>query len=326
MVRSTALLLGLGLLLLGTGGAPHNATGDEPVLLVANKNGNSLYFVDPASGRVTDSVATGENPHEVAAAPNARRAYVANYAGGTISVIDVTERTERERWTLDGYTRPHGIAVGPAEERVYVTAEEQQAVLELDAASGTVRRVFETGKEVTHMLALTSDASSLFATSIGSGTASVIDLDAGRLVTHTETGEGAEGVAVTPNDDAVWVTNRADDTVSILDGASAEVVDSLSVHGFPIRVAFSPNGRHGIVSAPQSGEIALFDVPEHRLTTRLTVGAKPIGVLLPNNTRAYVANAGAGTVSVVDLETQAVVDTISAGRGPDGMAYLPAEE
>lgn len=324
MVRSTALLLGLSLLLGGMGWVPE-ATGDDPILLVANKNGNSLYFVDPGSGRTTDSVSTGQGPHEVATAPDARRAYVANYAGGTVSVIDVSTRSVVEQWPLDGYDRPHGIAVSPDEDRVYVTAEDQQAVLELNAASGAVRRIFETGKNVTHMLALTSDASSLFATSIESGTTSNIDLDAGRVVAHTETGDGAEGVAVTPNDEAVWVTNRAEDTVSILDAETAAVVDSMSVPGFPIRVAFSPNGRHGIVSAPQTGDVALYDAAKRRLRTRLAVGEKPIGVLAPTNARAFVANSGSGTVSVINLATQSVVGTISAGQGPDGMAYLPAE-
>lgn len=324
MARFTALLFGLGLLLLGTGGAPYEATEDDPVLLVANKNGNSLYFVDPGSGRATDSVSTGQGPHEVAAAPDARRAYVANYAGGSVSVVDVSARSVVEQWPLDGYNRPHGIAVSPDENHVYVTAEDQQAVLELNAASGAVRRIFETGKNVTHMLALTSDASSLFATSIESGTASNVALDAGRVVTHTGTGDGAEGVAVTPDDQTVWVTNRADDTVSILDAKTTAVVDSMSVPGFPIRVAFSPNGRHGLVSTPRTGDIALYDAAKRRLRTRLAVGAKPIGVLVPTNARAFVANSGSGTVSVIDLQAPAVVDTISAGRGPDGMAYIPA--
>lgn len=325
MVRSAAFLLGLGLLLLGSGENPHGTTGDDPVLLVANKNGNSLYFVDPGSGRTMDSVSTGEGPHEVAAAPVASRAYVANYAGGTVSVVDVASRSVVEQWPLDSYDRPHSIAVGPDEERVYVTAEDQQAVLEIDATSGAVRRVFETGKDVTHMLALPSDASFLFATSIGSGRVSKIDLEAGRVVTHTGTGDGAEGVAVTPNDEAVWVTNRAEDTVSILDAETAAVIDSLSAPGFPIRVAFSPNGRHGIVSTPQAGEVVLYDAAERRPRTRLRVGKKPIGVLVPTNTQAFVANAGSSTVSVINLATQSVVGTILAGNGPDGMAYLPAE-
>lgn len=325
MVRSTALLLGLSLLLVGMGWVP-GATEDDPVLLVANKNGDSLYFVDPGSGRATDSVSTGQGPHEVAAAPETRRAYVANYGGGIISVIDAEARKEVDRWPLPDTRRPHGIAVGPDAERVYVTAEDRRAVLALDAASGDVDRVFETRKDGTHMLAVTSDRASLFATSIGSGTASKIDLDVGEVVAHTSTGDGAEGVAVTPSGGAVWVTNRADDTVSILDAEAAAVVDSLYVTGFPIRVAFSPDGRHALVTAPRAGEVALYDAPERRPSSRLDVGEKPIGVIVPTDARAYAADPGSGTVSAIDLETRSIVDTISVGRGPDGMAYLPADE
>lgn len=325
MPRIASLLPGLLVFLLGLGSVGHDPAPDDPLLLVANKNGHSLYFVNPTSGQITDSVPTGKNPHEVAAAPDAERAYVANYAGGTISVVDVATRTVVEQWPLEGYSHLHGIQVGPDEERVYVTAEDQQAVLEIDASSGMVQRVFETGKEVTHMLALTPEASTLYATSIGSGTASKIDLETGRAVAHAETGNGAEGVALTPDGEEVWVTNRADDTVSILDASTATVVDSLSVEGFPIRVAVSPGGRRAVVSCPRAGDIALFDANERRLVTRLDVGEMPIGVVIPNESRAFVANAGAGTVSVVDLNTQTVVDTIPAGYGPDGMAYIPAE-
>lgn len=325
MTRAPFFLTTFLVLLLGGALAIYGPGVDDPVLLIANKNGASLYVVDPASGQVTDSVPTGQGPHEVAAAPKTRRAFVANYGDGTISVIDVDDPKETDRWRLEATQRPHGIAVGPEEERVYVTAEDRQAVLELDAASGAVRRTFETNQEVTHMLALTPGASSLFATSIGSGTTSKIDLASGEVGPHVETGDGAEGVAVSPDGEAVWVTNRTDDTVSILDAASASVVDSLAVDGFPIRVAFSPDGQHALVTAPRAGTAALFDAAERRLLARLDVGAKPIGVLVPTNDRGYVANAGSGTVSVVDLATQSVVDTFRAGRGPDGMAYLPAE-
>ena len=102
------------------------------------------------------------------------------------------------------------------------------------------------------------------------------------------------------------------------------VVDTLSVDGFPIRVDVSPDGRHALVSAPRAGELALYNTGERRLVMRLDVGSKPIGVLVPADDRACVANAGSGTVSVIDLNARAIVDTISAGRGPDGMAYVPS--
>ncbi|MEF8817022.1 MAG: hypothetical protein V5A58_09540 [Salinibacter sp.] len=324
MSRAPFTLTIVAVLMAGAALALYGPGPDAPALLVANKNGASLYLVNPASGQVTDSVSTGAGPHEVAAAPSTRRAFVANYGDGTISVIDIDGPSETARWRLEATQRPHGIAVGPDEERVYVTAEDRQAVLELRAASGTVLRTFETGQDVTHMLALAPNASSLFATSIGSGTATKIDLEQGQMGAPTATGDGAEGVAVSPDGEEVWVTNRADDTVSILDATSASVVDSLSVPGFPIRADVSPDGRHALVSAPRAGDVAVYNADQRRLMTRLDVGQKPIGVLAPTDDRAYVANAGSGTVSVIDLNARAVVDTLSAGRGPDGMAYVPA--
>ena len=48
--------------------------------------------------------------------------------------------------------------------------------------------------------------------------------------------------------------------------------------------------------------------------------ATPIGVLVqPDGSRAYVANANANLVAVVDLESLEVVGTIPTGRQPDGL-------
>jgi len=321
MRRLPTILVGVALLLFIA--AP--ASNDGSLLLVANKNGDSLYFVNASSLEVTDSVATGKSPHEVAVAPERNRAYAANYGAGTITVVDVAERRVTATWLLEGYNRPHGIAVGSAAEHVYVTAEDAQAVLELDAKTGTVLRTFEMGKSGTHMLALSPTGDHLYATSIGSGTLSVIDLGSGQVRTHVRTGDGAEGVAVTPDGEDVWVTNRSDDTVSIFDPESAAVTDTLSVSGFPIRVAIQSNGAHAIMSTPRAGGAVVFDAEPLERVTRIETGKKPIGVLVPSNRpHAFVANSGSQTVSVIDLTDPAVTDTVGVGKAPDGMAFVPA--
>lgn len=292
-------------------------------LLVANKSGNSLYFVHPNSLTVTDSVDTGDQPHEVAAAPDHGQAYVTNYGDGTITVVNVETRTASDHWSLEGYDRPHGIAVGPEEKRVYVTAENNQAVLELDAKTGRVRREFHTGKETTHMLALSSDAHRLYATSIGSGTLSTVNLASGEVMSHIPTGDGAEGVAVAPGDDRVWVTNRAEDSVSIVDPNTSQIVETLEVTGFPIRVDISNCGNHAIISSARAGTVSVFDTNNYEVRSQLQPGDLPIGVLIsPSGKRAFVANAGSNSVSTINLETLSIEKTGSMGREPDGMAFV----
>ena len=325
LVSTAGTVFGLALALLGL--AISIPDDESPVLLVANKQGNSLSFVNVTTHQVENRVTTGAAPHEVAAAPGRQRAYVANYDGGTITVIDVSARRVETTWPLTGYSRPHGIAVGPDEERVYVTAEDARAVLELDAERGNVLRTFETGKDGTHMLALSSNGRRLYATSIGSGTLSIIHLKSGRVETHIRTGEGAEGVAVHPKTGEVWVTNRADDTVAIIDTDRAAVTDTLSVAGFPIRTGVHRSGTHAVVSTPRLGGVVVLDAQNPAVETRIETGAKPIGVLpSPRKRRAFIANSGSKTVSIVDLESATITDTIRVGRGPDGMAFLAADE
>ncbi|GDY65937.1 hypothetical protein SAV14893_053300 [Streptomyces avermitilis] len=49
----------------------------------------------------------------------------------------------------------------------------------------------------------------------------------------------------------------------------------------------------------------------------IPVGDTPGGIALtPTGTRAYVANHGSNTVSVLDTVTDTVIDTIATGAGP----------
>jgi YVTN family beta-propeller protein len=56
-------------------------------------------------------------------------------------------------------------------------------------------------------------------------------------------------------------------------------------------------------------------------TVRVKVGAEPVSIAADsNNGRAYVANAGDGTVSVIDGKTDAVLATVAIGANPYSIA------
>ena len=62
---------------------------------------------------------------------------------------------------------------------------------------------------------------------IGSGSVTALDLESGENLGSVATGDGAEGVAVTPDGSQVWVTNRGADTVSRVDPETLEVTKTL---------------------------------------------------------------------------------------------------
>lgn len=312
-------------------------------LIVANKAEATVSLIDLASGEVAATLPTGTGPHEVAVSPDGRLAAIADYGtgaepGSTLTVIDVPAAKVVRTLDLGEYRRPHGV-VWHAPDRLYVTAEAQKALLEVDPEAGTVRRAVETGQEVSHMVAVTPDGTRAFVANIGSGTVTAIDLEAGEKLADVATGEGAEGIAVGADGQRVWVTNRAADTVSVIDAGSLEVVATVEPGSFPIRAEATADGRWVLVSNARSGTISVIDAASAEVarTIELAVKAKdgegrllefgeespvPIGIeIAPDGKRAWVAAANADAIVVLDLAEWKATGTLTAGREPDGMGY-----
>ncbi|NIW36757.1 MAG: YncE family protein, partial [Gemmatimonadetes bacterium] len=69
-MRLTSLAVGA---LLAAGlacGGGRQAAADRDLLLVTNKSGNTVSFIDPATGEELARLDTGPNPHEVAVTPD----------------------------------------------------------------------------------------------------------------------------------------------------------------------------------------------------------------------------------------------------------------
>lgn len=306
-------------------------------LIVLNKSDHDAALVDPSSLEVIARLPTGRGPHEVAVSPDNRLAYVANYGaynvfreeaerkmepGNSITVLDLDKRTVKSTIDLGKYNQPHGIQVSRDGGRLWVTCEGEQAVLELNAATGDIEKVWNTGQRVSHMLIATPDERKLYVANIGSGNVTVINRDNGSVKSIT-TGDGAEGIDVSPDGREVWVTNRGSDTISIIAVENDAVIAEFESGGaMPIRLKFTPDGRQAWVSNARSNTVTVFDAAERTLIGTIQVGAVPVGIqMTPNGERAFVANTNDNKVTVLAVRKREVLETFTTGSEPDGMAW-----
>jgi YVTN family beta-propeller protein len=255
-------------------------------------------------------------------------------------VIDVADGRVVRTIDLEKYHRPHGIAFLPDGKRVAVTAEQERKLLIVNVQSGEVEHAIDTDQDISHMVALSRDAKTAYVANIRSGSLSVIDLEAKELKKVIETGEGAEGVAVHPTRPEVWVSNRAADTVTIIDAESLDVVATLESPGFPIRVVFSQDGRHALVATARASGVRVFDAIERTKAADVKLehelifedgrmfgrafaeSTLPIGILFhPDGGFAYVANTRSDVVSVIDTSNWEVVNHFKTDREPDGLGW-----
>jgi YVTN family beta-propeller protein len=314
-------------------------------LLVANKSDATVDLLDPSDGTKHATLPTGEAPHEIAVSPDGRTAVISNYGnreqpGSSLTVVDVPGTRVLRTIDLGDHKRPHGLA-WLSNHTLTVTTEGSAHLLVVEPAGGSIRLEVETGQEISHMVAATSGRA--FVANIGSGTVTVIDLERGIKLTDIATGEGAEGIDVAPDGSEVWVTNRAADTLSVIDPETLEILATVPCPGFPIRVRLTPDGSRVLVSAARSGEVVVFERAERRELVRKKLDLStvegfekrlfgdrfgdspvPVGLVVsPDGETAWVAATQADAVVVIDTRDLVVKGLLQTGREPDGMAWAP---
>jgi serine/threonine-protein kinase len=128
-------------------------------------------------------------------------------------------------------------------------------------------------------------------------------------------GVGPAGVALSPDGARVVVTNQAVETLSVIDTATLRVTTA-GLPGGPTGVVFGPDGT-AYVARTGTGGVAVLDPELHPVRT-VPTGRFPGAVAF--GSRLYVANAGDGTITVVDAGDP---PPIPVGAQPSGLATSP---
>jgi YVTN family beta-propeller protein len=275
------------------------------------------------------TVKTGDGPHELAVSADGKTAFASNYwdrvPGTSLSVIDLAARRER-RVELLPLKAPHGLFV--SEGKVYFTAEANRAIGSYDPVSGKIERVVTTGQGGAHMVVVSADGTTLFASNVGDDSVTIaersVDKPARWRTTTVRTGRGPEGFDLSPDGRELWVAHSGDGGISVVDTAARKVAAKFDIGTKRSnRLKFTPDGRHVLVSDLDAGDLVVVDAHAHAVTKRLRLGAEPEGVLIvPDGSRAYVAVSGEDRLAVVDLASFEVTGTVATGRSPDGMAWI----
>jgi YVTN family beta-propeller protein len=307
-------------------------------VIVVNQASDTVTLIDVSTMDAYKHVPVVGGPHEAAVSPDGKRVIVTNYnqrGGGpqkTLSLISLPGGETLKTIDLGDFSMPHDIR-WVNESQVVTTVEANQALLLVNVDSGEIERVFETEKQGSHMLSLSNDQERLYSSNMGgSGSISVFDFRSGKKITDIDTGEECEGVGVSPDDRWLWAGNRAEDTVSIIDTESLQVVKTLESPGFPYRVEFTPNGKYVLVPHARSGTLMVGDVAGQEVIRHIPLGLTQVdqpstaGVFPhPDNVHAFVTVRNDNSLLVLNIETGETLHRIEVQSSPDGVAWSPMQ-
>ena len=328
-------------------------------LLILSKHDHTLAIIDPATLKVVAKTPIGEDPHEVIASSDGKTAYVSNYGGGgpgalhTLAVVDLVAQKPLAPIDLGALRGPHGLDFAGG--KLWFTAEAAKAFGSYDPATQRIDLVLGTGQNRTHMIYVAQDLSHIYTTNIASGTVSIFEkvtpkmpsgpppgappAAAGAFVlpgspplppapewnqTVIKVGNGDEGFDVSPDGRELWAANSQDGTISIINIAGKELVQTLNANVRSAnRLKFTPDGKLVFVSMLGGSDAVVIDAATRSEVKRIPIGHGAAGIQMqPDGSRAFVACTPDNYVVVIDLKSLQVTAHIDAGPNPDGLAWV----
>lgn len=300
---------------------------DHPMLLVTDRDGNLLYFINADTYEVTGSLKTGKGPQEVIVSPDWKTAFVANFHDhrNIITVVDLDKLEKIKELSPAPYFRPHGMAVTGDGKKLYVTCEANRTVAEMNIATGEVLRGLTTSEHLSHMLVLSPDEKMVYTANSHSGNVSYIALVEGMRSGRVFSGNGCEGIAISPDGTELWTSNRRAGTVSIIDTKEKKLLTTVECLGYPVRVKFTPDGKRVMVVCASYNLVNVFDTESYESIDVIATNQVPVGIdITPDGKRAFTANNGEPSVTVIDVENLKPIESFQLGTYPFGIAYVKA--
>ena len=165
-------------------------------------------------------------------------------------------------------------------------------------------------------------------------TVSLIDLETGRVVATLPTGEGPHEIGISPDGRFALVTNygtreRGGNSLTLIDIPAASVVKTIDLgnYGRPHGVEWLDDGS-AAVTVEASKALIVVDIAREKVTQSIGTGQEisHMVALDPERGRAYTANIGSGSVTVLDLGKGTREANIATGDGAEGIAMSASGE
>lgn len=163
----------------------------------------------------------------------------------------------------------------------------------------------------------------------GANTVSLIDVKSGETVALAETGEGPHEIAVSGDGKLAVVTNYGTgeapgNTLTVIEIEPGRAVGTIDLGEYtrPHGIVFMPDARRVLVTAEGARKLLQVDVYLGVVDKVMPTGQITSHMLTydTRGRRAYVANMGSGSVSLVDVNHGELLAFKMSGAGAEGIA------
>ncbi|WP_371195516.1 YncE family protein [Glaciecola sp. SC05] len=296
------------------------------LLAVVNKTDNSVSFIDVASQKIVNTLATGQGPHELVLSADGKWAVSTDFIGGdSLTVFDVHSQKVARTIELPELPGPHGIRFLNDSVRVVFSSGKSQQLGIVNILSGKVTGSIKTGQNTTHMVTLSKDETLAFTTNIRSNSISVLDLAKGDKIKDIATEAMPEAINLHTHSNELWYGANRDGKLLVVNPESEKVLASWDGFSFPYRVLFNHDQSVAIVPDFRKHNVRFFDTKNKKEIGLLALEkeAGPQGIILhPSKDIAYLSLNLKNKIVAIDIATQTIIAEYPTGNNPDGVIFI----
>ena len=317
--RSLSVVAVLCVLVLVAINLPLEASGESgeqsPSIVYVSTAGGGISEINTANESVIATAPFPDNANGVAITPDGRRMYAADRDLPKVIVFDTVTNVPIAQIPIGN--GPISVAITPDGTRVYATNQFDGTVSVIATATNQVVGTIATGAEPI-WVTFSANGARAYVSNQVSGTLSVVATASNSVIATIPGFCNPFHSAFAHGGRLLFVSSQCDSTVKVVDTATNLVINSIPVGPLPRGIAFSPDGRRAYVANFAGNAVDVLDVASQtNLGVPITVGTSPWGLAMAPDGKAYVANFGDGTVSVIDSSTNSVVVTLPARSNPE---------
>jgi YVTN family beta-propeller protein len=127
-------------------------------------------------------------------------------------------------------------------------------------------------------------------------------------------------------DNRLFCATYDDSSIAVVNGQSNTVTTKVRVAQFPNALLWTPT-TNKVLCTTDSGKVVIVRAATNTVARTLPVGRRPSALCWSRGrNRAYVANSGDSTVSVIDCSGDSLIATIAVGKGPRSVVWNPVND
>ena len=267
------------------GKEPHHLmmTPDQKVVLVANAAGNDVVLLDSVTGSYIKTIPNIIDPYHIGYSPD-KKWFVA--AGNRLDRVDIYSVKNQELSlvkVLKLPKTPSHITFTSNSKTAFVTLQDSNELVAIDLDTQSVLWKMPTGKMPAGVWMTPGDKYLLVGLT-GSDGVQVIDWKNKTEVKVIKTGKGAHNFRPLGDKRHIFLTNRVDSTISLIDMDKLEkVADITGLPSGPDCMDVTPDGKELWVTFRFSKKVGVIDIASRKLMTTIAVNKSPHGIFFTPN-------------------------------------------